>query len=222
MNIKKKIDELVFNDLISKKICYCETKTFHDEEKNTNDEYYIYYCNKNEFMGNKYTIDKTYYNSFPNLEFYVKEYNMTFSLNKDHLFHELYERSYFLVVFKKSNTENNIWKLGEPFFSHFQFTFDQDQKIVGFYNPHFEKISNDEYTKNNEYNDSKTNLWPLYIILIILGVALLIGLAYFLGKKLNENRKKRANELNDDDFDYSAEKKLNSNSNALNTESLGI
>ena len=219
---KKKIDELVFNDLISKKICYCETKTFHDEEKNTNDEYYIYYCNKNEFMGNKYTIDKTYYNSFPNLEFYVKEYNMTFSLNKDHLFHELYERSYFLVVFKKSNTENNIWKLGEPFFSHFQFTFDQDQKIVGFYNPHFEKISNDEYKKNNEYNDSKTNLWPLYIILIILGVALLIGLAYFLGKKLNENRKKRANELNDDDFDYSAEKKLNSNSNAPNTESLGI
>ena len=41
-------------------------------------------------------------------------------------------------------------------------------------------------------------------------------MAFYLGKKLNQNRKKRANELNDDDFDYSSNKKLNTN------EALGV
>ena len=57
---------------------------------------------------------------------------MTFSLNNNFLFHELNSRVYFLVVFKKSSTENDISKLGE-------------QKTVGFYNSMLEKISNEEY-----------------------------------------------------------------------------
>ena len=60
---------------------------------------------------------------------------MTFSLNNNFLFHELNSRVYFLVVFKKSSTENDIWKLGE-------------QKTVGFYNSMLEKISNEEYMNN--------------------------------------------------------------------------
>ena len=45
----------------------------------------------------------------------------------------------------------------------------------------------------------------LNILLIGGGVVVLgslIALAFYLGKKINEKRKKRANELNDDDFDY--------------------
>lgn len=205
---KKKIDELVFDDLISQKICYREISTFNNDEKNTKDEYYIYYCNKGSFMGNKYSLDNTYYNSFPNLDFYVKEHNYTFSLNKANLFHDIFNRVYFLVVFKVSKTENNIWKLGEPFFSNFQLTFNQEQKTVGFYNLQLEKIPNEEYIKNHQQksqNTGKSNTL-LYVILIIIGIAILIVLAYFLGKKLNENRKRRANELKDDDFDYSADK----------------
>ena len=60
---------------------------------------------------------------------------MTFSLNNNFLFHELNSRVYFLVVFKKSSTENDISKLGE-------------QKTVGFYNSMLEKISNEEYMNN--------------------------------------------------------------------------
>ena len=159
-------------------------------------------------MGNKYSLDNTYYNSFPNLDFYVKEHNYTFSLNKANLFHDIFNRVYFLVVFKVSKTENNILKLGEPFFSNFQLTFNQEQKTVGFYNLQLEKIPNEEYIKNHQQksqNTGKSNTL-LYVILIIIGIAILIVLAYFLGKKLNENRKRRANELKDDDFDYSADK----------------
>ena len=127
------------------------------------------------------------------------------------------------MVFKKSKTENEIWKLGEPFFSKFQFTFNQEQKTVGFYNSKLEKISNEDFMKNLEQennNSSKGNSKTvLYIILIVIGVLILIALAYFLGKKFNESRKRRANELKDDDFDYSADKKGNSNSNDIINDS---
>ena len=123
-------------------------------------------------------------------------------------------RLYFLVVFKKSDSQNNIWKLGEPFISHFQFTFDQEKKELGFYNPNLKKIPNDIFMKNlgEEKMDKKIlqKNWHLFVIIVIL-FGLLVALAYFLGKKLNENRKKRANELNDDDFDYSSDKKNNDN-----------
>lgn len=99
---KRKLDEIVFNDLIAKKICSVEEANFNEVEKGTNEIYYVYYCNSNYFIGNKYSLDNTYFNMFPSLEFYLKESNMTFTLSKEHLFHEIYERAYFLVVFKKN------------------------------------------------------------------------------------------------------------------------
>ena len=142
-----------------------------------------------------------------------------------HLFHEIYDRVYFLVVFRKSETANNIWKLGEPFFSHFQFTFDQERKIVGFYNQYLPMIKNDDYMKrieknNKILNDSGNKKTIIYIIVIsVLSVVILGTIAYFLGKKMNENRKKRANELNDEDFEYSTSDSINSieNSKEKNT-----
>ena len=206
---KKKIDELVFNDLINEKICHREINKFYDYEKETNDEYFIYYCNKDSFMKNKYTIEKTYYNTFPSIELFDKKSNMTFSLNREDLFYMINLRIYFLVIFKKSNSENTIWKLGEPFFMKYQFTFNQEKKTVGFYSK-LEKNSNERKINNEE----KRNL-TLYIIIISFLVFLLIGLAYYLGKKLNEQRKKRANELNDDEFDYSTENKSNKKEDSI-------
>ena len=211
---KNKIDELIFNNLIKEKICFRNTSVFNDYEKGTKDEYYIYYCNSDSFMGNQYTIEKTHYNEFPSLEFYLKESNMTFSLNKEHLFFKIFSRIYFLIIFKKSDSQNNIWKLGEPFISHFQFTFDQEKKELGFYNPKLEKIPNEVYMKNSNSHKSNKNIiqknWYVFLIVVII-IGLIAVLAYFLGKKLNENRKKRANELNDEDFDYSLNKKNNAN-----------
>ena len=83
---KQKIDELVFNNLIDeKKICFRETKDFHDFEKQNIDEYYIYYCYKDSFMKSEFTIESTYYNTFPPIELYDRESNMTFSLNKEEI-----------------------------------------------------------------------------------------------------------------------------------------
>jgi hypothetical protein len=224
---KRKLDEIAFNDLIDKKICFREEASFNNVEKKTNEIYYVYYCNSNNFIGNKYTLDNTHYNTFPSLEFYVKESNMTFTLTKDHLFHVIYERAYFLVVFKK-NGNNNIWKLGEPFFMHYQFTFDQERKIVSFYNPVMPRIKNDDYLRqiedqNQIINAAGNKKTIIYIIVISIILIVILGtLGYFLGKKLNENRKKRANELKDEDFEYSTSDSINSVENTQEKDILGF
>ena len=222
---KQKIDELAFNDLISKGICFSEEASFSESQI-----YIIYYCNKNNFIGNKYTVDKTYFNTFPLLEFYVKESNMTFTLNKEHLFHEINNRAYFLVVFEKGGNTHGIWKLGEPFLSHFQFTFDQEKKIVGFYNPTKPRIKNDDYLKDMENKEKNQNInntdnKKKYIYILIISIFLIIiivVISYFLGKKLNENRKKRANELTDEDFEYSTSDSINSIENTQEKDILGF
>ena len=214
---KKKIDEIFFNDLINKKICHIDTETFNDEEQGTKEEYYIYWCNTNSFMGNKYTIEKTYYNTFPSLNLTLQQYNMTFALNKEDLFFDKYGKTFFLIIFKKSGSQNNIWKLGESFFAKYQFTFDLDKKTVGFYNKNFKNENISEQPK------SSGSMNVLYIIILVIIVAILVVVAYFFGKKLNESRKRRANELNDDDFEYSSGKKLNSNNTPQVTDgSLGL
>lgn len=38
----------------------------------------------------------------------------------------------------------------------------------------------------------------------ILFIALLVGVAYFINKKFNGQRRKRANKFNDDEIDYSS------------------
>ena len=186
---KKKIDEIFFNDLINQKICHIETETFDDEEQGTKDEYYIYWCNTNSFMGNKYTVEKTYYNTFPSLYFTLKQYNMTFTLNKEDLFFDKYGKTFFLIIFKKSGSQNNIWKLGESFFAKYQFTFDLDKKTAGFYNKNYKN----EYVKINELQNGSKSMTVLYVILIVILVSGLVAVAHYLGKKFNESRKKRAN-----------------------------
>ena len=86
-------------------------------------------------------------------------------------------------------------------------------------------IKNDDYLKaiekkNKILNGSDNKKTVIYIIVIsVLSVVILGTMAYFLGKKMNENRKKRANELNDEDFEYSTSDSINSieNSKEKNT-----
>jgi len=75
-----------------------------------------------------------------------------------------------------------------------------DEFWVGFYNPNKPRIKPEE-----KPDEEKSNV--IKIIIIVALVLLVIGLAvgmFFLGKKMRNERKKRANELTDDNYDYSA------------------
>ena len=79
------------------------------------------------------------------------------------------------------------WILGEPFFWKYETVFDVDKSIIGFY----KKIK-----KEKDYT-------VVYIIIIIILSFLVICLSIILFINISKKpRKKRAYELDDNDYEY--------------------
>ena len=83
--------------------------------------------------------------------------------------------------------------------------FDHDKKSIGYYVKHNEIIPNNKPTEKEQKQESGKKLSTGMIVLII-GICLLIGefiAAVICIKKCKcLNRKKRANELLDDNYEY--------------------
>ena len=142
---------------------------------------------------------------FPTLYFYHREFNYTFELNYEDLFEEINNDIYFLVVKNIGNFNKDIWKLGKTFLNKYKFSFNQDSKMISFYpyrNNYNYKIDEDE--RNNKKN-KKFNINYIWIAVCI--ACLFFGI--YIGTKIViKNRKKRANEL-EDEYDYKDEKEDN-------------
>ena len=77
------------------------------------------------------------------------------------------------------------WFLGEPFLKKYTFSFNQENKLMGFY-------------KNIIVNNNYSYTWVLITILILI----CLFLTFLLVKNvINKPRKLRANEL-EDNYDY--------------------
>ena len=200
-NYKKIIEQYFFDDLINKKICT------NDNVKYNNTNYIVYSCDARNFEEK--------IKSFPKLIFVSKNFEYDFELTYNDLFTKINNKYYFLVIFKEKS-EKNTWFFGQPFYKKYQFTINLDQNWVGFYNPNKEKIipespeegnntdasGNTKRNNNNENSGmSKTKKILLITGLVILFIGISVGM-FFLGRKLKNDRKKRANELSDDNFDY--------------------
>ena len=77
-----------------------------------------------------------------------------------------------------------------------------DSKTIGFYVVKGKSKDLNETINSNSLNENNN---ALKIILIIGGIFLGLGLlfmAYYIGTIVREKRKKRANELKDDDYEY--------------------
>ena len=158
---QKKIYTLYFQKLIDKKMC------FENFVKNNNNTYY-YICDKNINIKD-----------FPSLNFYNHEMNIFFNLTYNDLFIEKNNQIYFLIVFSK--IEKRDWVLGRTFMKKYQFIYDLNRKLFGFYT-----------NKNN----SDSNIF--IIIYIILTIIIILLLLYLL--KIFKNKKKLlyAEELTED------------------------
>ena len=194
---KEYFDQLIlpfFNSYIKNNKCQ-----FRDI-KNSVYVYEILYCDKNTF-----TIQDM--KKFPSLFFYHRELNYTFVLNYEDLFEEINNNIYFLVVKNIGNYYQDIWKMGKTFLKKYQFSFNQDSKMISFY-PHMNdnNYKRDEEEKNNKEN-KKFNSSYIWIAICI--VCLIVGI-YIGTKIILKNRKKRANELDDEyDYNYKNEKEDN-------------
>ena len=208
---KDMIDKEFFDELINNKTCQKDIVPFNDKVNGKESKYYVYSCEKESFQGKdiyyRPIYSKPYFN-FPSINFVNKELNYTFCLQNSNLFITK-GRVYFLVIFEYESN-NKIWKLGEPFLSKFKFVFNPDQKTIGFYNPNLPKIDNDIYIRDHIGNDNdeiyekekminKSYIW--YYVTSVAVIIILSIIAFYLAKKLHRARKKRPNEL-DDSFDY--------------------
>ena len=186
-----------------------------------NNHFFNKYLQKNICSSYKASINLNYYNiticeddknfnmsEFPILYFYHRELNLTFSLDYKDLFKKINNNKYLFLV-SYSSFSSSYWNLGKPFLKKYQITLNLDAKTISFYNFDIK----DDKDENSEINNSNN------IILIIIGFVLtvaLIGITIYFTIQLKDKRRRRANELNDDNFDYPIEKYEDKNENESN------
>ena len=151
-----------------------------------NRRYTIFYCEKNFETKN-----------FPTLLMHSLELNYTFELTHKDLFEVRGDKKYFLIVF--DNTSHYPWKLGKLFLQKYFFNFETDSKLIGFYNNLIPKESNEKEEKK-DYNIWIWILWSSIVIIVAI-------VGFYIGYTIKKSsRKKRANELEDDDYEYKQKK----------------
>ena len=212
----------------------------NNNKKFSNYDYYLYSCSL-DFIGMRDPRYPTtnYYDEFPSLIFSSKALEYNFELKNGDLFEIASNRYYFLIIFKINNdtNDNDGWYLGEPFYKKYPFSVNLDAKTIGFYLYKEEKNKIINNTKNIDKNNKTTDIEETisvenktnnknmtenknenmnkvlkYIIEIIIGIGLLF-IAYYIGVRVRERRRKRANELKDDNYEYIPEKNKDINVN---------
>ena len=240
---QKIIDENFFNLLINMSICKKSLVNYSFNEINQTG-YYVYSCNRSvhqRIRGSKYF--PSFFDMFPEFEFFHIDLQYTIKIYKHQLFEEINDIYYFLIVFE-ADKKNNIWKLGQPILKQIRFIFDYDSKTIGYYDINIyksirksnkkikavdeTKINN---TKNKDYINEENNkenkdfnymkTFIKYCIEIML-ICIIIMIAFYSGMKIKESRKKRANELKDDDYDYLSHNNKNINNKNDNKSSQNI
>ena len=160
-----------------------------------NDNFFKNKCKEKFYLTRNITLihcDKNFnITNFKNLSFILKDINYEFILTYKDLFIEENEEFIFSIVFNnKTNNKDSVWILGKPFMKKYQLIYDLDRKIICLYK--------DNYKEGKKMNK---NLY-IYILLIIILSLIVLGLIIYIIYIFIKQRRKKAFELNDDNFDY--------------------
>jgi len=148
--------------------------------------------------------------------FKIIDFDKVFELSYKDLFREKNGQLYFLVYFKRNNYYN-YFNLGKIFLKKYTFTFNQNNFYIGYTNNDEDKDKGNADEQGN--NDNKSFYKQTYFWVIIGVIALILAILGFFGGKAiyNNVRKKRLNEVDDDNYDYvepeNEDKRLFSGSN---------
>ena len=171
-----------YKAIVDKEFFFQYTKKFKCKiqdvniEKKSDQNDYIYYCDKDVDIS-----------KLKNLTFYNKNLNMTFEFDYNDLF-ELHDDKYYFLVLMRKNSD--IWFLGKPFFKKYQLIFNQDNKVIGFYD--YKKVI-------------PSNVFFYLRIILILILVIIIGYLfyYIIKNKFMKKKKNKAQELDinvEDDY----------------------
>ena len=174
------IENIFFNEYYKKNICF-------KKGINNNKQYFICCKNSNEFDPK----------NFKNIYFKSFGLSSIFEFNYKDLFFYKDNYIYFLVLFQ----EETYWTFGELFLKKYLLIFEHDKKTISFY-----KNNENKDDENNEnVNNKGFNYNILYISLLsFIFIGIIVVIVIVILKK--GKRKNRANELADDDFDYTSDK----------------
>jgi hypothetical protein len=166
----------------------CFNNTFQKNDK------HFYYCKKNDKVLSKIK------NVFPKLIFMSRDLTYNFTLDYNDLFVE--ENDYvFCLLYFASSTETS-WIMGKPFLRKYVFVFNYDEQYVDFYLNTCETGetgTKEEQPKNNGVSTTVLVISIIGTIIIVIIICILVFKFYLYDKMF---RKKRANELDDADFEY--------------------
>ena len=126
----------------------------------------------------------------PIFKFISYDLNSTFEINADDLLYVQGDYVYCLMYWV--SYLQSSWYLGKPFLKKYQFIFNPDTKTIGY------------YTNSNNEDGGGFVSKETFIVVIIIVIVVVVVICGIIGKILFDKfrRKKRANELTDDEFDY--------------------
>ena len=147
------------------------------------------------FSFYQYTCDnENQFEDFPNL-YFSSPGKYSFNFTKQELFKKLDGKYVFQVVFEVIDLETKYWRLGQTFFRKYNVFFDVKESDSYF----------SYYPVKKSPKDKKIRITWQAVLIIIMSIVLaaLIGiLIYFIVNWEKKKRNKKANELSDDEFDY--------------------
>ena len=171
--------------------------------------YYTIFCNKTSIED----LDK-FYDNFNNINFYHNNFQYNFEFTQRDIFIEFDDK--LMLVFYYDKYEGANWAFGDVFLRKYFFFFDSENKQIGFYpdSPNGEKEPKADDTTDVAHSDSESESYKVYYIIGIAVVAIVcIGVGFYFGQKCIKKRRKKANELVDDDYDYEPKEKSDNDIN---------
>ena len=193
------IKELFLDELIEKNKCFrgkFSQNLFSYEDLN------FFYCD--------ISVENILIQNLSCIKFYSKDFDYTFELTKDEIFYKKGKYIYLTILYFKNLY--NDWILGQMFTSKYNFVFNTDTREIGFYKKvnnviHNDNSDNNNDNKGNSFINGDNKIKILTIIIIISSCLLFIGIiiGIVIGIKFLKNkRKKRADELIDDGYEYTS------------------
>jgi hypothetical protein len=173
-----KLNDIYFYKYYLNKICETEIIT---------DFHLVISCHNDKFT------DKDI-NNFPEINLYKFKIGYNFTFIGKELFYKRDNKYFFRMIVNLKESEKNI-QVGRLFLKKYQVIFNSDSKTMSFYKKNEVKIE-------ETINTNKTNSKLLIIFFILIGL-IFFGIGIYFGKKFcNFQRKRYANELEDDNFIY--------------------
>ena len=161
-------------------------------------QYFVIECDKTKFS------EKDIKN-FPSLEIIAYNSDIKFDFDSKELFTETKYKYFFNIIFSIYKIE--YWVLGKLFLKKYLTMIDLEQKLIKIYAGKDEPINGHNLEEDNNSKRIIILIVVTFILVIVFGT-----ICYCLGKNWDKIRKKRANELKDDDYDYTQVE----NNNAIN------